>query len=148
MANDETVALLKDGASAWNAWRKTHDEGPDLSSAALRGTDLSGYDLSRADLRGADLRGTKLCDSDLSRARLSTGPTSPGRSCMARNSSIVRNLSSPETGNRPSAMTRSAAAQRFQTGRDNGPTSSSKRPRDAATRPGKSAKGSGKRPIL
>jgi hypothetical protein len=71
MANDEpTVALLKDGASAWNAWRKTHDEAPDLSSAALRGRDLSGYDLSRADLRGADLRGTRLCDSDMSRVRL------------------------------------------------------------------------------
>ncbi|HEX9465555.1 MAG TPA: pentapeptide repeat-containing protein [Alphaproteobacteria bacterium] len=70
MANDEPVALLKDGASAWNAWRKTHDEAPDLSSAALRGLDLSGYDLSQADLRSADLRGTKLCDSDLSRARL------------------------------------------------------------------------------
>lgn len=70
MANDDPVAMLKDSAGAWNAWRKTHDEAPDLSSAALRGLDLSGYDLSRADLRGADLRGTKLCDSDLSRARL------------------------------------------------------------------------------
>jgi uncharacterized protein YjbI with pentapeptide repeats len=70
MANDEAVTLLKTGASAWNAWRKAHDEAPDLSSAGLRGLDLSGYDLSRADLRGADLRGTKLCDSDLSHVRL------------------------------------------------------------------------------
>src|SRR6266436_377185 len=70
MTRDEHLALLGRGAEAWNAWRAEHDEAPDLSSAALRGLDLSGCDLSRADLRGADLRGAKCCDADLSGARM------------------------------------------------------------------------------
>ena len=36
MANDEHVALLKQGVAAWNAWR---DENPDIRP------DLSGADL-------------------------------------------------------------------------------------------------------
>src|SRR5438132_10034979 len=70
MPKDEHVAMLGRGAAAWNAWRKEHDEVPDLSRTSLRGLDLTGFDLSRADLRGADLRGTNLCDADLSGARL------------------------------------------------------------------------------
>src|SRR5438552_19097889 len=70
MTKDEYVAALGRGAASWNAWRAEHDEAPDLSSAALRGLDLSGFDLSRADLRGADLRGTKCANTDLSRAHL------------------------------------------------------------------------------
>jgi uncharacterized protein YjbI with pentapeptide repeats len=70
MTKDECVVALGGGAAAWNAWRAEHDEAPDLSSAALRGLDLSGFDLSRADLRGADLRGTKCCDTNLSGARM------------------------------------------------------------------------------
>jgi uncharacterized protein YjbI with pentapeptide repeats len=70
MANDEQVALLGQGATAWNDWRAKFNETPDLSSAGLRGLDLSGFDLSLADLRGADLRGTKFCEADLSGARL------------------------------------------------------------------------------
>ena len=70
MARDEHIALLGRGAAAWNAWRAEHGEAPDLSSAALRGLDLSGFDLSRADLRGADLRGTKCCETNLTGARM------------------------------------------------------------------------------
>ncbi len=70
MRRDEHLALLGRGAASWNAWRAEHDEAPDLSSAALRGLDLSGCDLSRADLRGADLRGAKCRDADLSGARM------------------------------------------------------------------------------
>jgi uncharacterized protein YjbI with pentapeptide repeats len=70
MTRDEHIALLGSGAASWNAWRAEHDEVPDLSSAALRGLDLSGFDLSRADLRGADLRGAKCCDTNLSHARM------------------------------------------------------------------------------
>jgi len=70
MTRDEHVALLGRGAAPWNAWRAEHDEAPDLSSAALRGLDLSGCDLSRADLRGADLRGAKCRDANLSGARM------------------------------------------------------------------------------
>src|SRR5258707_3091235 len=68
MRRGEHLALLGRGAASWNAWRAEHDEAPDLSSAALRGLDLSGFDLSRADLRGADLRGAECCDTNLSGA--------------------------------------------------------------------------------
>jgi len=70
MANDEHVSVLGRGAAAWNEWRATHDEMPDLSRAGLRGLDLSGFDLSRADLQVADLRGTNLSGANLSGAHL------------------------------------------------------------------------------
>jgi uncharacterized protein YjbI with pentapeptide repeats len=70
MPNDEHVALLVQGATAWNEWRAKFDGTPDLSGAGLRGLDLSGFDLSRADLRSADLRGTNFCDADLSDTHL------------------------------------------------------------------------------
>ena len=42
MANDEHVALLKQGVDAWNAWRRENpDMRPDLSDADLEGADLS-----------------------------------------------------------------------------------------------------------
>jgi uncharacterized protein YjbI with pentapeptide repeats len=70
MPNDEHVAVLRRGAAAWNAWRATHDEVPDLSRATLRGLDLTGFDLSRANLRGADLRGTNCSGANLAGAHL------------------------------------------------------------------------------
>jgi uncharacterized protein YjbI with pentapeptide repeats len=70
MPNDEHLALLRRGAAAWNAWRTTRDEAPDLSRTGLRGLDLSGYDLSRADLQGADLRGTNCSDANFGGAHL------------------------------------------------------------------------------
>jgi uncharacterized protein YjbI with pentapeptide repeats len=87
MANDEHVAMLGRGATAWNEWRANRDETPDLSRAGLRGLDLSGFDLSPTDLRGADLRGTNLSGANLSGAHLaapissrrySIAPISPG----------------------------------------------------------------------
>ena len=49
MANEEHVALLKQGVDAWNAWRQSNpDVGPDLIQAYLSGADLSGADLSEA----------------------------------------------------------------------------------------------------
>jgi uncharacterized protein YjbI with pentapeptide repeats len=76
MANDSHLALLKQGAAAWNEWRAAHAvTRPDLSSAGLRGLDLAKVDLSGADLRKADLRGTilsgaVLTDADLAGANL------------------------------------------------------------------------------
>ena len=74
MANDSHLALLKQGAAAWNEWRAAHGvTRPDLSSAGLRGLDLAKVDLSGADLRQTDLRGTilssaVLIDADLAGA--------------------------------------------------------------------------------
>ena len=70
MANDEHLALLRGGASGWNAWRAGQDAKPDLSRASLRGVDLSRFDLSQTDLRGADLRGANLSGTNLSAAHL------------------------------------------------------------------------------
>ncbi len=65
MANDEHVALLKQGVAAWNAWR---DEHPDVVSPNLHGADLQG-----ADLRGADLKGAELFQANLNGFQVVTG---------------------------------------------------------------------------
>jgi uncharacterized protein YjbI with pentapeptide repeats len=81
MANDEHVALLKQGVETWNAWRSEKpDIRPDLSKADLSKADLSGANLSEAYLReailidanlsGANLWGAYLRRANLSRAKL------------------------------------------------------------------------------
>jgi hypothetical protein len=81
MANEEHVALLKQGVTPWNAWRKENpDVRPDLdwtvlgeanlSKANLSGAKLGGAYLVGADLRGADLRGAELHRANLREADL------------------------------------------------------------------------------
>jgi uncharacterized protein YjbI with pentapeptide repeats len=81
MANEEHVAKLKEGAEAWNQWRREHSDvvpdlreaqigGADLSGADLRGAHLGEADLRRTDLHGADLRGADLGEAHLSGANL------------------------------------------------------------------------------
>jgi uncharacterized protein YjbI with pentapeptide repeats len=71
MANDEHVALLKQGVAAWNVWRaETRYSRPNLSEANISEANLSGADLGRAKLKGtnlwhADLSGTNLWQADL-----------------------------------------------------------------------------------
>jgi uncharacterized protein YjbI with pentapeptide repeats len=86
MANDEHVALLRQGVAAWNAWR---DENPNihpnlseayLSEANLGGANLGGADLYRvnlieaklslANLIGGNLSGANLTGASLTRASL------------------------------------------------------------------------------
>jgi hypothetical protein len=77
MANDEHVALLKQGVAAWNAWR---DENPDIrpdldganlsSGAYLVDANLSGANLFDANLDGAILGGADLREANLTRAHL------------------------------------------------------------------------------
>ena len=55
MANPEHVAKLKEGREAWNAWRETSDETPDLSGVQLAGVSLDSYDLHSTDFSDADL---------------------------------------------------------------------------------------------
>jgi hypothetical protein len=85
MANDEHVALLKQGVAAWNVWRRDNPGiRPDFSGADLRGVnltpaddvgfsvaDLRGANFSGADLRGAYLIGANFGGADLSRVNLS-----------------------------------------------------------------------------
>src|SRR4051812_21001019 len=66
MANDEHVALLKQGVDAWNKWRKKNPHiRPDLRDADLRGADLRDADLTVADLTGANLIGANLIGAKL-----------------------------------------------------------------------------------
>ena len=82
MADEEHVKRLKEGAEAWNAWRKgnpkvkpelcgAYSRGAYLRGAYFRGADLSEADFQGADLRGADLSGANLSGANLSEADLS-----------------------------------------------------------------------------
>jgi uncharacterized protein YjbI with pentapeptide repeats len=67
MANEEHLALLRQGVAVWNRWREEHDEPhPDL-----HGADLCQARLNRANLHGADLRDANLSQASLVGANLS-----------------------------------------------------------------------------
>ena len=77
MANREHLAKIKEGAGAWNDWRKANpDVVPDLRDAILFSEDLRRANLSRANLSGAKLykadlsEGGNLHGADLSGAIL------------------------------------------------------------------------------
>jgi uncharacterized protein YjbI with pentapeptide repeats len=92
MANEEHVALLRQGVEVWNRWRdKNPDVGPDLRKADLsymylrlnkssrtklvvanryRTTQISGANLSGTNLSGANLSGMDLSGVNLSEANL------------------------------------------------------------------------------
>lgn len=64
MANEEHVALLKEGVRGWNEWRKSNPWlRPDLSSASLEGIDLREADLSFCNLIDTDMRGVDFSNS-------------------------------------------------------------------------------------
>src|SRR5271157_4651730 len=71
MANEEQLAILKEGVAAWNDWREQHpDIRPDLREADLVGADLSKANLRRARLGWAHLGNAKLNEADLGGADL------------------------------------------------------------------------------
>ena len=71
MANEEHLAIIKEGPKAWNAWREgCPDVRPELNGANLRGTDLEGADLSGAEIREANLTGANLTGANLTGANL------------------------------------------------------------------------------
>jgi hypothetical protein len=76
MANPEHVAKLKEGWEAWNEWRITSSERPDLSYVQLREDSLDSYNLHSANFSNAVLHGVSfrhaLCgDCSFERATLS-----------------------------------------------------------------------------
>src|SRR5260221_5562764 len=69
MADEAHLAVLKQGADAWNAWRAAHSGTPaDFANARLRGLDLTMANLAGADCRKADFRGTILSGATLTDA--------------------------------------------------------------------------------
>ena len=71
MADEAQLAVLKQGADVWNAWRAAHSGTPaDLANASLRGLDLARANLAGADCRKADFRGTILSGATLTDANL------------------------------------------------------------------------------
>ena len=92
MANNEHIALLKQGVAAWNAWRRDNPHvRPDFSGADLRGANLtpademgvSGADLRGANFSGADLRGARLLGANFGGADLSRVNLSGAEACVA-----------------------------------------------------------------
>jgi len=67
MANEEHLAILKNGVQAWNQWR---EENPDVEPD-LRDADLREIDLIRVNFRVAKLSGVKLISAQLQQANLS-----------------------------------------------------------------------------
>jgi hypothetical protein len=58
MANDEHVALLKQGVDAWNAWRREnhYDIRPNLRAADLRQAEVRAVEVRREEVRPAEVR--------------------------------------------------------------------------------------------
>ncbi len=71
MADEEHLAILKQGVDVWNKWREKHlTIKPNLVDAYLAKLDLTGVNLRKADLKGADLTEAVLKRADLTRAHL------------------------------------------------------------------------------
>jgi len=72
MANEEHLAILKQGVEAWNrSWADRRNPKPNLDPEFITIWDLTIPDLSSADLRGAELRYANFRLADLKHANLS-----------------------------------------------------------------------------
>lgn len=71
MANEEHVAILKQGVDVWNAWREQNpDIRPNLMGVTLKDFNLTGVNLANADLSSANLVRGNLTNANLSNAYL------------------------------------------------------------------------------
>ncbi|HEY7350286.1 MAG TPA: toll/interleukin-1 receptor domain-containing protein [Ktedonobacterales bacterium] len=70
MANEEHLAIIKQGVEVWNKWREIPKRYPNLSGADLSGADLRGAWLAQTNLSGANLSGANLGVADLWRTDL------------------------------------------------------------------------------
>lgn len=77
MADQQQLAILRQGAAVWNKWREQNpDLIPDLSNSEIRGVDLRGCNLSDTKLSRANLTSARLSGANLSGADLSTADLS------------------------------------------------------------------------
>ncbi len=112
MANEEHLAILRQGAKVWNEWRKANpDVKPDfidanlwdanLTGADLEDATLKGADLSKADLTNANLRSADFWNADLWRVKLFNANLMGGnfRSANLRSADLTNaNLRSADLG--------------------------------------------------
>jgi len=71
MANEDHLAILKQGVGVWNRWRQGNPGIiPDLERADLQGAELRQVDFRRTNLLGAKLMRARLLGADLSDAGL------------------------------------------------------------------------------
>ena len=71
MADEQQLALLKQGVDAWNHWRQQFPEiQPNLIGADLQGSDLGAVNFARANLHQVNLSGANLMGADLWQANL------------------------------------------------------------------------------
>lgn len=71
MADEEHLAILKQGVEIWNKWRKANPHiVPDLSGNSFIGTQFIRIDFSRANLTEADFSHANLTYSNLNKANL------------------------------------------------------------------------------
>lgn len=71
MANSEHLAILNEGVTRWNLWRKENpDIKPDLSEADLVSRDLSGIDFHNTNLYRAIIADANFTEANLSHASL------------------------------------------------------------------------------
>jgi len=71
MANEEQLAILRQGVEVWNKWRTDNPYTEiDLTQANLRETNLAKVDLFGAKMTGADLHGADLQEANLNATNL------------------------------------------------------------------------------
>lgn len=74
MANEEHLAILRQGVEVWNKWREKHAQiMPDLSACNLRGAELCEVNFQQANLINVDLSGANLRQANLGWADLTEG---------------------------------------------------------------------------
>jgi hypothetical protein len=85
MANEEHLAILRQGSEAWNKWREPEIPVlPDLSDGDLSDVDLSGVFLLGANLSGANLSRVDFSMANLNRVNLTRAKLNGTNFSMAR----------------------------------------------------------------